>query len=204
MRGRRTRRRCGLWLLGLALLSLSMAVLIPATSAVSVAGAGRADGEGEGEGKGARKVHEALLRPRLLLGLGAASPFAPAALRDDDRLRVVVEVRRPSDLPRVQGIVEGLGGRVEVAVGAKLQAQLPREALKPLAERPEVLYIRPPLVPVVAQGAIVSEGVALTGADRWHEAGFKGQGVKVAVLDSGFIGYKRLARSPRVRTILSS
>jgi subtilisin family serine protease len=29
------------------------------------------------------------------------------------------------------------------------------------------------------------------GVDRWHEAGQRGKGVKVAVLDSGFAGYKR-------------
>src|SRR5439155_11189221 len=27
------------------------------------------------------------------------------------------------------------------------------------------------------------------GADRWHAAGFRGQGVKIAVLDTGFHGY---------------
>ncbi|MFN4259938.1 MAG: S8 family serine peptidase [Gemmataceae bacterium] len=28
------------------------------------------------------------------------------------------------------------------------------------------------------------------GVDRWHEAGFRGQGVKIALLDSGFRGYR--------------
>src|SRR5689334_14969998 len=28
------------------------------------------------------------------------------------------------------------------------------------------------------------------GIDRWHKAGFKGQGLTIAVLDSGFRGYK--------------
>jgi subtilisin family serine protease len=32
--------------------------------------------------------------------------------------------------------------------------------------------------------------LALLGADRWHAAGFRGQGVKVAVLDNGFRGYR--------------
>jgi subtilisin family serine protease len=34
------------------------------------------------------------------------------------------------------------------------------------------------------------EQLARMGADRWHAAGFRGQGVKVAVLDTGFRGYR--------------
>src|ERR1700678_2962744 len=32
--------------------------------------------------------------------------------------------------------------------------------------------------------------LASLGVDRWHAAGFRGQGVKIAVLDTGFRGYK--------------
>src|SRR5205823_14533938 len=35
-----------------------------------------------------------------------------------------------------------------------------------------------------------TEHMARLGAPGWHAAGFRGQGVKVAVLDSGFRGYK--------------
>ncbi|RME47526.1 MAG: hypothetical protein D6791_05665, partial [Chloroflexi bacterium] len=38
--------------------------------------------------------------------------------------------------------------------------------------------------------AIISEGVSLVGADAWHQAGFRGQGVKIAVLDAGFRDYE--------------
>jgi hypothetical protein len=39
----------------------------------------------------------------------------------------------------------------------------------------------------------VQEGrplLAQLGADRWHEAGYRGRGMKVAILDSGFRGYR--------------
>ncbi len=42
----------------------------------------------------------------------------------------------------------------------------------------------------VAPSAVFSEGVALVGADAWHQAGYRGQGVKIAVLDAGFQGYE--------------
>lgn len=37
--------------------------------------------------------------------------------------------------------------------------------------------------------AIISEGVEHVGADVWHEAGLRGQGVKIAALDAGFEDY---------------
>jgi subtilisin family serine protease len=35
-----------------------------------------------------------------------------------------------------------------------------------------------------------SQILAQLGVDRWHEVGYRGQGVKIAVLDSGFRGYR--------------
>src|SRR5262245_38804384 len=32
--------------------------------------------------------------------------------------------------------------------------------------------------------------LARLGVDRWHDAGLRGRGVKIAVLDSGFRGYR--------------
>lgn len=43
--------------------------------------------------------------------------------------------------------------------------------------------------PIVAPQAEQSH-LALLGVDRWHAAGFRGKGVKVAILDSGFRGYR--------------
>ncbi len=40
--------------------------------------------------------------------------------------------------------------------------------------------------------ARITEGVALTGADKWHDAGITGQGVKVGIIDIGFAGYETL------------
>ncbi len=43
-----------------------------------------------------------------------------------------------------------------------------------------------------AVGPITSEGVAVSGADRWQAAGFYGQGVKIGIIDAGFGGYESL------------
>ena len=39
--------------------------------------------------------------------------------------------------------------------------------------------------------SVRGQGVAVTGAARWHKAGARGRGVKVAVVDLGFSGYRR-------------
>jgi hypothetical protein len=57
--------------------------------------------------------------------------------------------------------------------------------------------------------ALIVEGVAITGADRWHNAGLKGKGVKIGIIDGGFAGYesllgKELPRSVTLKTFLSN
>jgi subtilisin family serine protease len=51
----------------------------------------------------------------------------------------------------------------------------------------------PQRLPAVAPATVPpmwQEQLARSGADRWHAAGYRGQGVKVAVLDTGFRGYR--------------
>ncbi|MBI4320775.1 MAG: S8 family serine peptidase [Chloroflexi bacterium] len=45
-------------------------------------------------------------------------------------------------------------------------------------------------LPAIPQ-AVTSEGVSRVGADAWHNAGFRGDGVKVAVVDEGFGGWRQ-------------
>lgn len=35
-----------------------------------------------------------------------------------------------------------------------------------------------------------SQHLARLGVDRWHAAGYRGRGIKIAILDSGFRGYR--------------
>jgi subtilisin family serine protease len=46
-----------------------------------------------------------------------------------------------------------------------------------------------------AQETIVSEGVAVTGADLWHAAGLRGEGTRIAIWDAGFATYERFVGS---------
>jgi subtilisin family serine protease len=40
--------------------------------------------------------------------------------------------------------------------------------------------------------ALIVEGVAVSGADKWHAAGITGKGVKIGIIDGGFGGYEAL------------
>lgn len=57
-----------------------------------------------------------------------------------------------------------------------------------------VQHVRLPTLFQNQQGRdrVVGEGVAVSEADKWHDAGVRGQGVKVGVIDLGFFGYQDL------------
>jgi len=84
-----------------------------------------------------------------------------------------------------------------------IRARVPVSALDKIADTVEgVTYIRRPLVPVAADTTDfwISEGVAKTGANNYHDLGYEGQGTKVAVIDTGFLVWEEA----RVRGQLGS
>jgi len=83
--------------------------------------------------------------------------------------------------------IEKLGLRVDSRSRNLLRIHVPPELLEQTADLPDVSYIRSPYVPTEA-AIYTSQGVALTGADDLHFAGYTGQGIKAAVIDLGFQG----------------
>ncbi len=107
-------------------------------------------------------------------------------LFDEDKIRVIILLNALSarqKISAVPGVV--IEGRYENL----LQMVAPLASLEQIANIPEVRYIRLPLQP---QKNVTSQGVTVTDADVLHDAGIKGAGVKVAVLDVGFTGYEPL------------
>ena len=100
-------------------------------------------------------------------------------------VRVVAQAK--GDRSAVREAVRALGGRVEAEYANLVQAYVPVGALRTLAELPVVAYVGPPSVPVTS--AVTDEGVVHTNANAWHGAGVSGAGVKVGIIDGGFIGY---------------
>jgi hypothetical protein len=116
------------------------------------------------------------------------------------RGRVEVTITGTTGARAVARAVRAAGGRVGVTYGRLVEAYVPPAGLARVGASAAVERVEAPLRPV--QDA-VSEGVASTGANAWHAAGYTGQGVKVAVIDSGFKDIDRPLTGDECRTTQS-
>ena len=75
-----------------------------------------------------------------------------------------------------------------------IEAHVPPALLGAASEQPGVLRVDTviPPQPAQSQGNTVSQGVALHHADAWHNAGYRGQGVKIGIIDVGFEKFSEL------------
>lgn len=127
--------------------------------------------------------------PRLddRLALLARASSTSAAMRRlgldgrGNEVRVVV-----SGGSHARAAVLAAGGTVEARSGALVQALLSGAALARVARAAGVQSVRPPAKPYAL--AIPGEGVGSTGANVWQNAGVRGAGVRVAIIDTGFGG----------------
>ena len=73
-----------------------------------------------------------------------------------------------------------------------IEAYVPVSLLPDASTQEGVISIRTIIPPQELQGTVVSDGVALHGVPAWHNAGYRGQGVKIGIIDSGFRGFRSL------------
>ena len=73
-----------------------------------------------------------------------------------------------------------------------IEAYIPVSLLAEASQQEGVISVRTIIPPQPAQGVVVSEGAAAHGAPAWHAAEYRGQGVKIGIIDSGFQGFQRL------------
>ncbi len=75
-----------------------------------------------------------------------------------------------------------------------IEAHVPPSLVGDASEQPGVLRVDTVIPPRQSQSRnnAISQGVGLHGADAWHDAGYRGNGVRVGVIDSGFEGFSRL------------
>jgi subtilisin family serine protease len=106
-----------------------------------------------------------------------------SADRVGGKVRMVVETRNEA-LARAS--VLGAGGRIERAVPGLVQVVIAPNAVPQLAGRPGIERVREPYVRI--EHAVSGEEVSATLSEAWHEKGFTGKGVKVAIIDGGFAG----------------
>lgn len=107
------------------------------------------------------------------------------------RVQVQIIVR-PDNETAAREQIAALAGEVTSSFEDTLQAWMPIDQLTSLSTAPAIEYIHLPNTVVLAEDdavAALTEGLAAANADEWHDAGWRGQGVRVAVIDGGFKGY---------------
>lgn len=98
-------------------------------------------------------------------------------------VRVVVETGDPT---LARAAVLAAGGKVERTAGGFLQALVAPGQLRALGRRPGVDLVRASSVRI--ETALGGEEIGAALASAWHDKGLTGKGVKVAIVDGGFMG----------------
>ncbi len=133
----------------------------------------------------------------------AAQEVVDQRLELDRDGRVLVQVAlRPGSSPRAlltSSTLDPIGAALRTQGTTLVDLWVPPRGLAPLARRPEVAAIRPPLRPHASLGNAITQGVTLTLADRFHCTHYQGKGVHVAVVDLGFGGWS--ASSPELGSV---
>ena len=80
-----------------------------------------------------------------------------------------------------------------------VEAYIPVSLLAEASQQEGVISIQTIIPPQPAQG--VSQSAAAHGATAWHDAGFKGGGVKIGIIDDGFKGFTTLQGSELPSTV---
>lgn len=136
-----------------------------------------------------------LAGPLKAFARNAENGISPAAVSQTAGVKVVggrvlVEVYFTSPAAAAATGFEQYGGTVQIRRENRVQALMPVNRLADLAALPQVAQVRPTgaLLPLQGFGTAISQGVQLTNANSMHIAGFRGQGVRVAIIDIGFAG----------------
>ena len=113
----------------------------------------------------------------------AASPFQPGDTGNHTASMLALSIIVDGDIGQVVNVINANGGDVRNVLDNYIEAYVPPTALARLAQTPGVSWVRELARPMRASGSVTSSGVASHLASAWHDAGIKGQGVKIGVID---------------------
>ena len=129
-------------------------------------------------------------------GAAAAADLSEAGhlslSKANENVQVVAMLAADGSLHDARQLVASLSGWIEADSGNLIQIDLPIKNLRALAADDVFAGVRTPAYAKELAGPLNSEGVVTSGANAWHQVGITGKGVKVAVLDLGFVSYTTL------------
>ena len=117
----------------------------------------------------------------LLVCLPSAGTSAVAVQR-----QVVILEAKTGQAPAVAADAKRLGAHVEARLGNLVQVRAPAAALHELSSSAGVVSARPPLLHVPAE--VSGQEISASGVEGLHGSGVTGLGIKIAVIDIGFVG----------------
>lgn len=147
------------------------------------------------------KIDSALMEIAAAAQVSKQSALALADSKSMHLSRNRVQVQIITDADRLQGAkntIRQSGGEVTgiSADNGLIQAWLPVENLESAASDVNIFRIRQPaemvLLEDVKAGNSTTEGLNVINGTAWHTAGYTGAGVKIAIIDGGFIDYPGL------------
>ena len=132
--------------------------------------------------------------------------FRRGLLNERGEIRITLVVDQPASVSAVVEELRGAGitvegsysSRVNVGVSLALIQRLSAEhgtdaLFERLTQMEHIIRLELPLRNRVDRvSRVQGEGVSITGADVWHQAGVTGQGMRIGILDLGFDGYRDL------------
>lgn len=142
-------------------------------------------------------------------GLPAAIEFARkrGLLSPSNELRITLELDTEESAPLVAQL-EAQGIQVTAARGNLVEIAIPMELIEDLiqedrlhtlfaeiSELEHVKRIRLPRYGIQYEGNVETESLVVINAEAWHAAGYRGEGVRIGVLDLGFDNYRSLLGS---------
>ena len=119
----------------------------------------------------------------------AAAANAPMHLEETVAVTLHIAEGQSGD---VSAFLQGNGISPRNAGADYIEAYIPISTLVAASQQEGVIRMSAIVPRQKAQGTVVSEGAAVHGAPEWNTAGFTGEGVKVGIIDVGFIGYSKL------------
>ncbi len=109
---------------------------------------------------------------------------AQAPLAEGASVAVRIHTSRRDD--GIDRLIHAAGGRVATVVADAVEAYVPVSALVALSGAPGVLSVRRIVPP---QPLVTSQGTTVHNSPAWNNNGYIGAGIKVGIIDVGFIGY---------------
>ncbi len=167
------------------------------------------------------QAQSAASNPKMDSDLAALATAASAASGDASALtqseglrfqgdRVQVKITtHPEGVQAVTAAVVAAGGEVTGSANGDtwLQAWIPVSALDTIAAEADVAYISRPAEAILLEPdfapAATTEGLAVINGPAWQAAGYRGAGVKVAIIDGGFQGYPGLRGTELPATVVA-